>query len=246
MSNANDLSIKNYYDKRWIDAGVYSHSSGPRVFRVMEAHIRPETQCLDVGCGDSHVLGPWISKRASKYIGVDISENAVSNARAKGLDARIIEDAAMLPFHECVFDMVVCVEVLEHLFQPLLAAQEILRVLRPGGVLIATVPNLTHWRHRLLFFVAGRWDPRGDALSVEQPWRDPHIRFFNQTTLHRMLHCAGFVQVQVIGEEPSRLRRVPGVGEMLAHPKSACLLPTCFSHNLIAAAFKPSLERGSV
>jgi len=35
----------------------------------------------------------------------------------------------------------------------------------------------------------------GDALSIEQPWRDPHIRFFTPQTMSRMLSYSGFSQV---------------------------------------------------
>lgn len=69
-------------------------------------------------------------------------------------------------------------------------------MLRPGGRLAVSVPNLGYWRMRAnaLF---GRWNPLGDELAVEQPWRDPHIRFFTPTIMDRMLRMAGFSEVQV-------------------------------------------------
>ena len=75
---------------------------------------------------------------------------------------------------------------------------EIRRVLRPGGRLVASVPNAAYWRLRAnLAF--GVWNPLGDELSVERPWRDPHIRFFTPQTLERMLRLAGFTDVETGG-----------------------------------------------
>ena len=59
---------------------------------------------------------------------------------------------------------------------------EAARVLRSGGVLIASVPNVAFWRRRL-DLVCGRWNPEGDDLSVAEPWRDPHLRFLTTAAL---------------------------------------------------------------
>jgi SAM-dependent methyltransferase len=178
MSSSTDQNVKNYYEQYWLDIGEYSRGLGPRTLHALESQIRLTSHVLEVGCGPGRTVGRWSVGRCAEYIGVDVSNHAVKGARELGLDARVIEDASSLPFDDSTFDVVVCLEVLEHLFQPHLAAREMLRVLRPSGVLIATVPNLIHWRHRLLFFVRGGWDPSGDSLSLQEPWRDPHIRFF--------------------------------------------------------------------
>ena len=65
-----------------------------------------------------------------------------------------------------MFTVVVCFEVLEHLFAPHLAVAEMHRVLEPGGVLIATVPNVAYWRRRLDFLRARPLEPaRGRPLA---------------------------------------------------------------------------------
>src|SRR5207248_9287214 len=90
----------------------------------------------------------------------------------------------------------ICFEVLAHLFAPHRAAAEIRRVLRPGGSLIASAPNAAYWRLRLNLLL-GMWNPLGDALAIEQPWRDPHIRFFTTDALRRMLEHVGFARVEI-------------------------------------------------
>jgi hypothetical protein len=100
------------------------------------------------------------------------------------------------------------VEVLEHLFAPHLAVHAALRVLTPGGIFLATVPNIAYCRSRVdLAF--GRWNPLGDDLSAEQPWRDPHIRFFTPAVLRRTLTGSGFEEVMIGGHDGAFSRRSP-------------------------------------
>lgn len=193
-----------YYETYWSSEGhcpVGALSDDMR--RVFERHISRVDSCLDVGCGDGRTAGRWLNSHTRRYTGVDISSRAVEMARSIGLDAICIEDAAILPFSDSSFDVVVCLEVLEHLFDPQLAAREIARVLRAGGILLATVPNVSHWKSRVDLAVRARWNPRGDQLSVAQPWRDPHIRFFTPSSLSRMLLESGFDTVTIEGRQGS-------------------------------------------
>ena len=135
-----------------------------------------------------------------RYVGVDLSENAIEMARGIGLTAHRV-DGEDLPFDSGTFDVAIAFEVFEHLFNPHHAAGELLRVLKPGGVLLGTVPNVAFWRRRFELAIHGVWNPYGDFLSVREPWRDPHIRFFNAVQLRRMLEKAGFSNIIVDGHE---------------------------------------------
>jgi len=185
-----------YYDDYWtFTEGL----PDPWVSQRLGEFLLPGVRCLDVGCGDGQAAVAWMNGRGSEYVGVDVSEEAVARARSIGLDARHIEDASALPFEPNSFDVVVCLEVLEHLFAPAEAATEILRVLKPGGVLVATVPNAAYWARRIELGLLGRWKPMGNPDSLEYPWRDPHIRFFTAGALTRMLVRVGFERPTIGG-----------------------------------------------
>jgi methionine biosynthesis protein MetW len=189
-----ESSVATYYDDFWSAEQERRYVPEPELWSLIFDGVTSETRCLDVGCGTGNSYAAELRRRGVSYAGVDVSEHAVEAARAAGINAQVIADAAELPFADASFDLVVCVEVLEHLFAPHRAAQEMRRVLKPGGRLVASTPNVAYWRLRanLLF---GLWNPTGDELSIERPWRDPHIRFFTPATLQRMLRISGFSEV---------------------------------------------------
>jgi SAM-dependent methyltransferase len=186
--------VREYYDTYWSAPEQPRYELSGVLTDLLERNIDARTRCLDVGCGAGQTYAQWVNQRAGEYAGVDVSASAVEIARDSGLGAEVIEDAGALPFEDESFDVAICIEVLEHLFSPDKATAEICRVLRPGGILIASTPNAAYWRLRANL-VFGLWNPLGDALSIEQPWRDPHIRFFTPHTMSRMLSSSGFSQV---------------------------------------------------
>lgn len=104
---------------------------------------------LDVGCGVGHwgrVLGSALPE-STRIVGVDREDEWVRKATAKaqqhGMDVRFTyqrADAMALPFEDSTFDLVTCQTVLIHLADPLAAMREMLRVTKPGGLLLATEP----------------------------------------------------------------------------------------------------------
>jgi len=238
-----------YYDNYWSPDGFSPASNlSPFLAGLFDSRIRPDAVCLDVGCGDGQTAGIWLREHGRSYVGVDISESGVAAARALGLDARVIPDATSLPFENDSFDAIVCVEVLEHLFAPALTSAEMLRVLKPNGVLVATVPNVAYWRRRFELMILGRFDPFGDGLSVEQPWRDPHIRFFSVGALRRMLRSVGFWNIQIGGHEGAFVGDLPCLRRVRASRSSSRSyrllerrLPAIMGLRLHAIAYKPGI-----
>lgn len=198
--------------------------------RAMDGQTWPELQCLladvlpdkgrvlDLGCGDGATAGTWIASNGYRHLGADISLAALCRARQRGLRVLQVGSAHVLPFADHSFDAVVCIDVLEHLFEPDAAVAEAQRVLRPRGVLVATTPNIAYWRSRVKLGF-GLFDPLGDPLtSKETPWRDPHIRFFTAHSLRRMLEGVGFERVDITGQQGSVLGNLPYVRKWWTPP----------------------------
>src|SRR5690242_15473400 len=153
------LPTRTYYDRYWTDEGFNPTGSGPfpELERVLEEHVRAGEQWLDVGCGDGRTAGVWLAARGCDYVGVDVSSTAVDQARGLGLEARVIRDASDLPFDDETFAGLLAIEVLEHFFEPQRAVAEFRRVLRPGGILFVSLPNVAYWRRRLELLLIGRF-----------------------------------------------------------------------------------------
>lgn len=237
--------VRQYYDAYWADGPVTAIPRG--LASVLDAHVAGSRRVLDVGCGDGSASGAWLANRCGSYVGVDVSPAAVEAARVRGLDARTIDDAGELPFPADSFDGAICTEVLEHLFDPLGALEEIRRVLRPGGTVVVTVPNVAHWRYRADLALLGRFNPRADSVSASEPWRDPHIRFFTQATLGQVIARAGLQPVRVGGHsELGLLQSLPALRGLASStapgPISMRLdasLPRLFANRLHGVARKP-------
>jgi methionine biosynthesis protein MetW len=205
-------SQRHYYEAYWLERARWDMQPPLGLRELFERYVSAADLCLDVGCGDGGTSGPWLRTNAASYVGVDVSERAVRAAAARGLTVRLVEDAAQLPFLDDSFDLVVCVEVLEHLFEPQRALAEMQRVVRRGGRLILTVPNVAHWRGRIDLALLGRWNPRGDSLSGSEPWRDPHIRFFSLSSLASLVERSGFEVLELGGYvERGFLQSLPGL-----------------------------------
>jgi SAM-dependent methyltransferase len=241
-------AVQGYYERYWSEDGwlpqVQERRFPGRLQGLIAREVRPQSRVLDAGCGDGAKYGTWLASLAGEYHGVDISENAVVAARARGLDATRAGDISHLPLSDASFDVCVCLEVLEHLVFPLDCARELWRVLKPGGVLIATVPNTTHWRRRIDFALLGRWHPLGNLDGARRPWDDAHLRFFTRKTFARMLTEAGF-QPQVHGVGGSLFGDLPWVARRFGSETMServrfleAMMPSLFGANLAAVARK--------
>lgn len=88
---------------------------------------------LDVGCGQKPYQEMFT---VSAYVGVEI--DSPENRKYKLADQ--FYDGRHLPFADREFDTILCNQVLEHVFEPDEFVAELLRVLKPGGTLLLTVP----------------------------------------------------------------------------------------------------------
>jgi len=107
------------------------------VQRLLALYAPPSARILDVGCGTgATTLG---LRRFGPVVGMDIGRRALEVAGKRGI-AVAQASAARLPARSGAFDLVVALDVLEHLEDDVAAAREMRAALRPGGLLLATVP----------------------------------------------------------------------------------------------------------
>jgi len=169
---------------------------GNVVARVAEGP--PAQWILDAGCGNGWLASLYRDRHT--VVGIDIADANLRRIQDLGIHAVKHNLDAALPFADGVFDTVICSEILEHILCPDQLLREILRVLKPGGRVILTVPNLHCFRNRLDVLL-GKYTPfvefrvyadRTDQLSHVGV---QHIHHYTIRGMESILHTIGFERI---------------------------------------------------
>lgn len=190
-------STDKIYDAYWEIERHLTTEWTPAFFEASLGPLANRRRVLDYGCGMGYSYQRLLRSHVQEYIGADVSNVAIEDARAKGCAAEKISDDGSVSLPDASCDGAVISEVFEHLWDPLSAARELCRVLEPGGMLIATVPNFGYLPWRMLALL--RAQVPLEPPSHENRYRGVHIRFFSKFLLTRLLRDAGFREVKVYG-----------------------------------------------
>ena len=185
---------------------------------------------LDVGCG----LGRLLSRfpEFDRY-GMDVSPSYLQYAQRVGINVCLarIED---MPYADDYFDLVICTDVLEHVFDLYSACKQLLRVTRPGGILIVRTP----YREKLASY-----------LSPDLPYTYVHVRNFDEDSLRLLFEKIHDTQVVEITKGPLLMPwvslrcglYVPGLGRLFQiAAKVSQLGGRSFHKAFLGWAFDPS------
>ncbi len=102
---------------------------------------------MEIGLGGAGGLIRYLQKE-NKIFGLDASEAALRNCERMGIPAKLHNaDREMLPFNDGTVDLVFAMEVFEHFAAPQYVLEEIRRVLKPSGIVVASTPHtlVHHW-----------------------------------------------------------------------------------------------------
>lgn len=152
--------------------------------------LRPGDRVLDLGCGGGrHAFECY--RRGGRVVAVDRNEADLHQVRdmvaamaaegeaPPGATAAVLRtDALRLPFPDAAFDVVILAEILEHIPDDRRAIAEAVRVLRPGGALVATVP---------------RWWPERVCWALSEAYHTVeggHVRIYRRRQLRSRLRAA--------------------------------------------------------
>jgi SAM-dependent methyltransferase len=186
--------------RRW---GIFTGDLPDQVALRALLEIRPR-RILDAGCGPGRFAESAAEKLGCEVMGVDLSERMVQLTRERGIEAQVA-DVEELPFTDSEFDAVVASFMLYHLSDLDRGLDELERVIRPGGRLVATTNGRDH--------LAEIWGRRPSAFDDEngEEALQRHFGHVERRDLHGTVvfatreALAGYVEgFSQLGRRPSR------------------------------------------
>jgi SAM-dependent methyltransferase len=178
------------HQQRYYDLGrTYWWLAGK--YRVLQDVLRRagpprggRARVLDLGCGPGNMLD--ILGEHGDVFGSDYSADALRFCVGRDYRRLFRADFHCLPVRDASFDLVTCCDVLEHLSDDRRAMAELLRILKPGGLLLCTVPAFEFL-----------WGDHDTLYGHQRRYRAPQLR--------ERLRAAGFELQRVTYFEPAYL-----------------------------------------
>ena len=163
--------------------------SDPHTYEVVREAVLASAgkgaKLLDVGCGTGAFLHS-IRDIAPDAEGCDFNTEQYQDTESLSRIRKADLNAEPLPYADDSFDVVTSLDVLEHVFHPYRLVEEALRVVRPGGYVILSTPNVASILQKAQYLFTGRFkgffDPAQSAETGER-----HISPIFRETLEQVL-----------------------------------------------------------
>ena len=177
---------------------------GP-ITAFLDQEAPPPRRLLEVGCGNGFAA-KRLTELGYEVTGIEPSSTAILFACENCPTGRFIHASAYDPLpDDCgPFDIVLSIEVVEHVLFPREFAARLFAALRPGGIGILTTP-FHGWFKNVAIAVSGRFDSHVNPL-----WEGGHVKFFSPRTIGTLLRDAGFTDIDV-----RRAGRVPALAKSM-------------------------------
>jgi 2-polyprenyl-3-methyl-5-hydroxy-6-metoxy-1,4-benzoquinol methylase len=160
----------------WIANGLKREAD---YLRFMTLSDEPVGKLLDVGCGGGRLLNR-MKKRGWQVEGSDFDEQATRKVTARYGIKTYVGDLPQCAMPADHFDVITMSQTIEHLYDPLATLRESLRILKPGGLLVMTTPNVNSLA-------------AAEFGACWRGWEAPrHLHLFSVDALQRLTQRAGF------------------------------------------------------
>jgi SAM-dependent methyltransferase len=212
---------------RLVDAGgpPVAAVAAPGVHEAVLAVLPPApASVLDIGAGPG-ALSLALHRRGYSVRACDLHPE---DFRVPSVPCDRADLGEPLPYASGTFDAATLVEVLEHLEHPLRAVQEAVRVVRPGGVVVATTPNMQSFLARCHFLLRGnfgRWFPDAEIRGADPRPGWDHIMPIHPLAMERLIERAGADLEAVQANELVRIRGANSALSVLGKIVEVFLVP---------------------
>lgn len=189
-------------------------------------YLRPGERVLEIGCS-SGALTEHIQAKRCSVVGVESRVDAAEKARTfteRTLVGNV--ETMRMDLEPASFDVLLLLDVLEHLVDPVAALKRLLPLLRPSGRIIVALPNVAHWSIRLRL-LRGRFDYEESGILDRT-----HLHFYTLRSARSMLESGGLMILEedIVPDVPL-LRYRPAIARL--NYKVARLLPHLLSTEVL-------------
>ena len=133
-----NINTPDYWNNVWQNDKIQRNYA--ELFKIITDRIPVNAKVLDVGCGIGR-LSRIIKKDChAEVVGLDFSSWACDQLSKEGFET-IVSSLPEIPVEDNTFDVALATEVLEHLDKPELTIGQMVRVVKPGGIIMCSVPN---------------------------------------------------------------------------------------------------------
>jgi 2-polyprenyl-3-methyl-5-hydroxy-6-metoxy-1,4-benzoquinol methylase len=157
-----------------------------------ESISQKKLRVLDLGCGNGS-LSHAIAEHGCEVVGIDTSAPGIAISRQSFPQCQFIQaDIYDLPDIDLLhsFDVVLAIEVIEHLLYPKELAKTAKKCLKPGGRLILSTPYHGYFKN-LALAITGKMDNHFTVL-----WDNGHVKFFSVATITKLLEIEGYTDIE--------------------------------------------------
>ncbi len=171
-------------------------------------------RCFDLGCGAGGTLNLLKDKYANIWLS-GLEMDATSAQAARGIAHEIwCEDADKFDFTAHIepgsLDLVLCLDVLEHLVDPWSVVKKLSPLLGKGGTLITSLPNIRYHKLVKTLLVDGDFSYTDEGLMDRT-----HLRFFVRKTAEQLVTCGGLTLKSVASATPIKTNGLKGIANRL-------------------------------
>ncbi|UNM96461.1 bifunctional 2-polyprenyl-6-hydroxyphenol methylase/3-demethylubiquinol 3-O-methyltransferase UbiG [Ignatzschineria rhizosphaerae] len=214
MSNVSNEEIQKFNDQDWWNTeGELKtlHDINPTRFEFMEDCVElAGKKALDIGCGGG-IISEGLAHRHAKVTGIDMAPNAieVANHHAKShhleIDYQVITAEEFAKDHIEKFDVITCLEMLEHVPTPSSVIKAASDMLKPGGSIFFSTINRTFKAKSLAVFAAE------NVLRIVPKGTHDYNKFITPLELYEMCEAYGLTVKRIQGMSYNPFNRVAGL-----------------------------------
>ncbi|MBK1988964.1 methyltransferase domain-containing protein [Sphaerospermopsis aphanizomenoides BCCUSP55] len=190
--------------------------------------LHPDSDVLiDVGCG-SGKLWSFVGNLTNRYIGVDVVRYADLPAEIEFIPFNL--DIGKAPLPDGFADVICAVETIEHLENPRAFMRELVRLAKPGGLVIVTTPNQLSWLSKLTLILKNQFNAFQEAPGLYPA----HITALLEIDLIRIFTECGLSDVEIYYTDCGRIPFTPW-----HWPNSLGFRGRAFSDNILCVGKNP-------